>query len=776
MAFGPSSAKPWCRFPISPEVAPGHGDGFWISDGSGVRRLKGSTLSPPVGPTSWQGRNLRFGIEDHAGNLWLATDGNGILCYPAQGTFRRLDVRDGLCGDYASCLFVDRQGNVWVGSDGGGLSRVSPALFGVAGRSEGLTSDRVTALLAGPAGALWIGTHGDGLNYYDGRNFSPVAGFPPTGRVTALAGNDGDLWIGTSGGLLRRQAGKFQTVGGWPRAGAPVIALHRDRRGDLWIGQRTTGTVAVMRGGQAHEVKLGDPRPETEVKAFAEDADGRIWIGTDGAGLFAWQGGKVVRVGEFTVVHVIACGAGGIVWVATDEGLVRIEPVGKDGWRCERGWADGVFHALAMDGPGSLWATDESGLCRLHVEEEVKPARVTSFGKGDGLPGLQAAAYGSPQSAHSGDGRLWFATTAGVVMANPSREFANEKCPPVLIEELRVNGATRWTPASSSVPTFHSGDRGFDFKFTAINLRHPEQLSFVTRIDGVDRDWRELRGAHSVFHATLPPGGHLFRVKVRDRSGRWSDEQQLAFRILPPLWQRGWFIVTISALAIAFAASLAWLAGRWRIRRQLDRIKLEQAVANERARIARDLHDQLGSGLTEIAFLGDALRMDAGPAATDAAEVSSRARELTRAMDETVWALEPRNDNLESLISYLSHAVPGWLRSSGLRCRLDLPDESLRFGLTTRVRQQLYLACKEAVHNAVKHSRASELSLGVKKDAGELVITIQDNGCGFDPTTVPPGNGLANLRERLTDLGGGATIDSVPGRGTAVVFRLPLPT
>jgi signal transduction histidine kinase len=264
----------------------------------------------------------------------------------------------------------------------------------------------------------------------------------------------------------------------------------------------------------------------------------------------------------------------------------------------------------------------------------------------------------------------------------------------------------------------------------------------------------------------------LFRVKVRDRSGRWSDEQQLAFRILPPLWQRGWFIALVATFIVTLAASLAWAAARWRGRRQLAALKLEQALASERARIARDLHDQLGSGLTDIAFLGDALRMDS--ASAEAAEVSTRARELTRAMDETVWALNPEKDTFQSLISYLGHALPGWLRPAGIRCRLDLPDESVRFGLSTRVRQQLFLACKEAVHNAVKHSGATLVTLRIEQTDHELVIILDDDGRGFDPATARAGHGLANLRHRLHDLGGTVQIDGAPGRGTTVVFRLSL--
>ncbi|MCW1921353.1 ATP-binding protein [Luteolibacter arcticus] len=751
--------------------APGRDHSYWVSDGSGVRRLSEGRLSPPVGPGNWGGRHLTFGIEDHDGNLWVATGGYGILCYRDQVTHRRLDTRDGLCGDFASCLYVDRQGNLWVGSDGGGLSRVTPALFGVAGRVEGLSSDRVTAIERGPDGSLWIGTHADGLNRFDGSAFSRVPGFPETTGVLSLAAEGKDLWIGHSGGLALWSEGQREGVVGWPRSGWAVEALHRDRQGGLWVGQRSAGSVICMRGRIPGEVRLrADAQTEFDVRDFAEDETGAVWIGTDGAGLFRHSEGKVDAVGSFRQVTALEVGGTGELWVAADGGLARIWQ--REGtWQVEPGWHAGVLRTLCADTRGGLWATDDQGLCRLDVG--TSPARITRFGQADGVPGLQGAGSGHPQSVRDDAGRLWFATTAGVATVEPSGFAMESKVPPVLLEDLRVNGLPRWQRGQAGMPVFQSSDRGFEFRFTAIDLRHPEMLDFAARIDGVDAGWTDLGRTDAVFHSALPTGEHRFRLKVRDRSGAWSDEHSLAFRILPPLWQRGWFIAVVTTFGLIIAAGVAWLVARWRLQRQLTALRVERALEAERARIARDLHDHLGSGLTEIAFLGDSLRMERGDGG-EAAEVSVRARELTRTMDETVWALNPENDTFEGLISYLGHAMPVWLKSSGIRCRLDFPDESLRFGLNARVRRELYLACKEAAHNAVKHSGAEAIILRVEKIERDLVITLSDDGRGFDPASVTAGNGLANLKRRLSELGGTATITSKPAAGTTVRFVLPL--
>jgi signal transduction histidine kinase/ligand-binding sensor domain-containing protein len=757
-----------------PYHAPGRDRSYWVSDGAGVHRLAGGKLSPPVGPANWGGRNLSFGIEDHDGNLWLASQGYGILCYREQGVHRRLDTRDGLCGDFASCLYVDRQGNLWVGSDGGGLSRVTPALFGVAGRVQGLSSDRVTAIEKGHEGSMWIGTHADGLNWFDGRSFNRAAGYSETTGVLSLAAHGRELWIGNGSGLFHLHEGTLERIAGWPRSGWAVQALHRDKDGGLWVGQRSAGTVIRLQDEGIQEIRLrADAGLEFDVRDFADDAEGRLWIGTDGAGLFTHHAGKVEAVGNFRQVIALATASNGSLWVAADGGLSH---VGKtaDTWKVDPGWLEIQLRTVIADEHGGLWATDDQGLCRLDLA--TKPAKVTRFGEADGVPGLQGAGSGHPQSVRDDNGRLWFATTAGVATVEPSRFTSADKAPPVLLEGLRVNGRPRWSHGQTGEAVLQSGDRGYDFRFTAIDLRHPEMLDFAARIDGVDEDWTMLGNTHSVFHATLPPGQHRFRVKVRDRSGSWSDEESIAFRILPPLWQRGWFLAVVSCAGLLATAGLAWLITRWRLQRQLTALRVERALEAERSRIARDLHDQLGSGLTELAFLGDSLRMEGGDNAGDAAEVSIRARELTRTMDETVWALNPGNDSFEGLITYLGHALPMWLKASGIRCRLEFPDETQRFGLSARVRRELYLACKEAVHNAAKHSAASTVTLRVEQTGRDLVITLGDDGCGFDPAAVSTGNGLANLRARLSELGGSATITTAAGQGTTVRFVLPLDT
>jgi signal transduction histidine kinase len=236
------------------------------------------------------------------------------------------------------------------------------------------------------------------------------------------------------------------------------------------------------------------------------------------------------------------------------------------------------------------------------------------------------------------------------------------------------------------------------------------------------------------------------------------------------------------------AGGVVWFFTRQRMRRKVERAERQRDIERERSRIARDIHDDLGAQLTRITMMSESARGDlAHPerAAAGLNKIYDTARELTRSMDEIVWAVNPRHDTLESLATYLEKFAQDWLASAGFRCRLDLPLQFPEWHLTSEVRHNVFLAFKEALHNAVKHSGASEvlIRLAVQEKSFELAVT--DNGRGFavgEKIKNPPviqgraaaGNGLENMMRRLAAIGGSCEIQSRPDAGTKVIFSVQL--
>jgi len=233
------------------------------------------------------------------------------------------------------------------------------------------------------------------------------------------------------------------------------------------------------------------------------------------------------------------------------------------------------------------------------------------------------------------------------------------------------------------------------------------------------------------------------------------------------------------------ASGGVWFDTRRRMHRKLERLERQRALERERARIARDIHDDLGASLTRITMLsqvahGAAPEPERAVASLD--QIFGTARELTRSLDEIVWAVNPRHDTLESLAGYLGKFAQDYLRAAHIRCRLDVPMQLPAWVLTSEVRHNLFLAVKEALHNVIKHAGATEVRITLTLAEGSFMWEVEDNGRGFvsgsrsqsSPDRLASGNGLANMHKRLEDVGGSCEVQSAPGAGTCVKFVVPV--
>jgi signal transduction histidine kinase len=286
----------------------------------------------------------------------------------------------------------------------------------------------------------------------------------------------------------------------------------------------------------------------------------------------------------------------------------------------------------------------------------------------------------------------------------------------------------------------------------------------------------------------LPPGEYAFHVIACNSDGLWNETgDAVAIVVLPHFFQTWWFKTILALAAGTLVGGGVYLESRRRMRRKLERFAHERELERERARIAQDIHDDLGASLTRIGMLSESAAgemIDSPQAAENLSQIRATTGELTRAMDEIVWAVNPRHDTLESLTNYISRFAPDFLGTAQIRCRLALPLEVPDLSVRSEVRHNLFLAFKETLHNAVRHSGANEVRVALQFVPGGFKLVVSDNGRGFDPKRVghnletnrpAPGNGLRNLRTRLALINGRSEIRSAPGEGTSVVFFVPLP-
>jgi ligand-binding sensor domain-containing protein/signal transduction histidine kinase len=811
----PSRALPWEQFvpagwldaaladaPAEPSRT--RTNNHWrLADGR-IQLWRANQMVRDLGPYPWSGdTQVSAACPDNAGGLVVGTQnpagGEGVFWFDATGRVTRITSEQGLSHNGILSVCVDREDNLWVGTAGGGLNRVRRSPFAIGAPYRGWV---VQSVCPDAQGGLWIGFNGGGLVYWkDGvaRHFGHEEGLGDLFIRSVFVDRDGRVWVGTwRGGLYQQVGSRFQQPPGFEIVNLEVAAIHQDRAGQLWFG--TSGGLVRWDGGRNWRVfTTRDGLSADAVRALADDAEGNLWIGTDRGGLNRLRDGRVTvfrkRDGGLPSDNISAllADAEGVLWVGTGAGLARFHAGRWTRFTTAEGLVGNSISFLAEDAEGRLWIGSNAGLMRVPKTNFIALAagRAPSLGgraytEADGLPTRECSQGSQPAAARTPDGRLWFPTTQGLVSVRPEQLRPNPVAPPVVIESVAVGGRARETnalrgvaPENLIVPTqFRRAP--IEIHYTGLNLAAPERTRFRYQLEGFDPDWIEAGDRRVAVYSKLPPGQYRFRVTAANEDGVWQPRAAtLALTIQPAFWQTRWFRAAAGLALLGVLAGGVHVLSTRRLQRQLEQLRQREAIERERARIARDLHDQLGANLTQIALLGELAEADRtlpDEVAEHARQIARTARETTCALDEIVWAANPANDTLESLVTYACKYAQDYLALAGLRYRLEVPQPLPNAPLPPDTRHHVFLAFKEAVHNVVKHARANSVHVRLRLEPRCFHLEIEDDGRGLPPDVLASAsdrNGLRNMRRRMEDVGGEFYIG--PGRNGGTLVRLTVP-
>jgi ligand-binding sensor domain-containing protein/signal transduction histidine kinase len=757
-------------------------------------------------------------VEQPDGTVWAGSVSEGLFQFKA-GRLLTVNASSGLSDNSVESLLVDRDGNLWVGTDAG-LNLLRQKNLFTFGQTEGLGYGAVGSLAEIAPGLVWAGKPGDGLYRWEGKGFSRLlsANLAVDGTQinSVLMSRDGSCWVAGPRGLLHFKNPKFTADKAelFMLPGLTIISLCEDQTGSLWVGTREGKLWRLQNGKWQAQPNLSETHPIT---AIVSDFDGGICVGTEGGGVCRLKNGNCARLDTSNgllsnLIRALYSDASGVLWIGTSGGgLSRYAGGNVASFTTREGLPDNTISQILEDDTGHLWLGSNRGIACVSKQDLDDLAAGKSstvypqiYGRADGMLSEECTGGFCPAGLKTKSGLLWFSTLKGIAVVDPRLQQTRSASTDVILEEVLVDGLliTNFPAAGPATATPGEKDKASDteigtlrlgpgkhrleLRYTGLNFDAPERIRFRYRLEGLDSDWVEAGTRRTAFYNYVPPGKYQFRVVACNDDGVWSGSgANLALNAPAHFWQSRWFIGLVVLGSLALVGGTARIIEKRRLQHRLKFLEQERALERERTRIAQDLHDEMGAKLCRISFLSEhARRSHDMPSELhrQIVSISDTSREVLCSLDEIVWAVNPQNDMLEPVASYIAHYAREYFQETGVECELDIPTDLPSYPLSSQSRHHLLLAVHEAFTNILKHSGATRAQVLVNCKASVLEITISDNGHGFDPSATESsssnasaeGSGLDNMHQRLADIGGECVIDSTSGRGTTISFTLPL--
>jgi signal transduction histidine kinase/ligand-binding sensor domain-containing protein len=778
--------------------------GYWrIADGQ-IEKCSGTNVVQNFGPYPWIIKNtdpVNAACEDRDGNLVVGLLNQGVFWFDSQGHATHITTNNGLANNSVLSLAVDSDGSLWVGLDGGGptgrpLNRVTRSMFNLLDSSAGLI---IQSICADKKGGLWFSPKDNDYCYWkDGittsvqSTFGTLSNYNP--KAILVDSNQG-VWAGTLGvNLFQLQGSLFSPVPGMGGFNPVISALYQGHDGRLWVG--TQGGLESWNGTEWQTFTTNDGLSANIVRAIADDTAGNVWVGTEDGGLDLLRDGKVSSFQKTNGCANISClylDNSGVLWVGTiGNGLLRFSGGEWKHYTTRNGLAGNSIDYIIEDGQGFLWIGSNAGLMRVNKKDldDFDPAgpgflSCRGYDQKDGLPATECTYGSQPAACRTDDGVLWFPTISGMVSVNPAEIRPDTNPPQVLIEEVMIDQQLQNTNGLRTPPlqsiTVPAGRENLEIQFTSLNLADAGQALFRYQLEGYQTKMTPARKDRFARYPNLPHGHYRFHVEARNADGIWNQTgASLEVIVLPPFWEEWWFRAIVACALLGIIIATVHFISTQKLQRQLAGLRQQQALEKERARIARDIHDQVGASLTQLSLLGEMIQADKDnprEAENHARQISQTARETAHELDEIVWTVNPSNDTLDGLVNYICKNAQDYLSVAGLRYRLDIPAQLPAASISPEARHNVFLAAKEAVTNVVRHARASEAWLRLCLAPQSFTLEIEDNGrgpSGLQEKAAESRNGLRNMRKRMEDIGGEFFIGPGPQGGTLVRLTVPL--
>jgi signal transduction histidine kinase/ligand-binding sensor domain-containing protein len=746
------------------------------------------------------GKITCFAKDFTNGNIWIGTEEHGLFILSLNNKFTHISSASEptpIRGNKINSIYCDNSGITWISVSTNGIEQLIPGnRFTHFSENiqvgNNLNNNVVRSFIEDSNKNIWIATQGGGINVFNpaARQFSSITkkqvpGLPFDFIRYMVKDENERAWIGTEKGMCRMNM-STKATDRIHFSNINHISLPDPYIEQIIPWQNNQWLIATKEYG-LFELKKDStiarqlPFPGNKHVFYAAYVNNLLFVSVwdNDPKLFLvkgtqWQEQKK-DITAFTITYVLHDKPAKKYWIGTLKGLLETD---EDlnilhHYTRDDGLSNHYIYAMVMDRDSILWISTNRGLSQFNTK--TRTFRV--FTPSDGLQGYE---YNAKAGFMAVDGSLYFGGTNGFDVIRPAVSTTDAGPARFYIRDLLVNNIS-WSgerninhissihlPYSGNNITIQTGI--IDFTSSGINkIRY--------KLENIDADWKIADRDFSINYSGLPPGEYSFVATAANMNNEWnSAETRIHFNIAKPWWQTWWFRISLIAVIGASVTFAIRSYYKRQLLRQRTEFEKKQAVEHERTRIATDMHDDMGAGLSRIKFLSETIgikKQHQQPIEEDLGKIREYSHDMIDKMGEIVWALNEKNDSLHDLLSYTRAYAVDYLSQNGIKCTVQIPEHYEDAGFVSgEFRRNVYLSVKEALHNIVKHSQAANVNIEVRIN-DRLIISIRDDGTGFDEKNIRPfSNGFTSMKKRMEVMGGHCSISGT--KGTTVKLEVPL--
>lgn len=813
-------AAPFISCSVMEEDSAGN---LWVgtyAQGLYLKRPQDTTFNPFTGFNQQQALPPDLVIQaiktDQQGRIWIGTLGKGLyIINMKEATVQQLVPEEGNPASLGYidvlCIQPDKLGGMWIGTDGGGVSLYDKRLnmFSLLSKNtvqKNIPIEQVRSITTDSKGGVWIGTSSSGLSYVSDISHRKIkridlsAGHIMSSRerIVSLRTDTADTWIGTqdNGLLIMNSKTKAIRLAFTPQGKGrfyfpdhTIWCMLEVNNNRAWLGTRNAGLCLLDKQqglikNFRHTQDSINGIADNNIRSITTISDSVLCLGFESKGIqfFNTNSEKFSFLSHDKALQTIREGAYTLkctyfqpphLWIGTlGGGIIIFDTASGKTFTIneQKGLPNNTIYSIVRDRQGALWMSTNKGITRFLPPADLQKTNQTHFSLFTGEDGLQGNEFNTGAYYADANGILYFGGTNGMNWFDPAKYSGANPSAPVVITEATINNKSLESDTAityKKILKLSWDQNSLSFGFAALDFVAPRKFKYDYQLYPYDKTWIEAGTRNYAAYTNLPPGEYTFKVRALGQAVSGVDSlATLSIIITPPFWKTWWFI----GLCVLALGTFLYLLYRYRINQLV-------ALQKVRNRIATDLHDDIGSTLTNINILSELSRQklkQQEEAELFLNRISEEVHNSSQALDDIVWSINTNNDTLEQTVARMRRYAAEVFDSANIRYVLQLDEHFARRKLNMEQRRDCFLLFKEAINNIYKHAAAQNVSIRLWLERNQLHMTIEDDGKGFDAAQTTHRNGLKNMRQRVQKWNGAIQIQSTPGSGarTTISFLI----